>query len=227
MVSSASLSIPQNPFYPEGHVLLHITSLHVPVSVDACFTELSVNCQVLPLASWQPKHLQALPLLPAQGTVQQGDAQGAGAGPLCDARDSTGAASEPLRFLRVIRPVLPNCWGESPASLFPQSFPPCSADTLVHPQDTTHQSGLPVTPVCWLIFALPDSKNFALCLIKGSLPGSVLARLESQVYSHRSLALASSLFASWKQKYRHPLVKDNKPNRICSLASKQGSISGR
>lgn len=121
----------------------------------------------------------------------------------------------------------PICQGASPVCIFPPSFPPCDTEAVVLPQDTSHQSGLPVTPVCWLIFALPDSKNFALCLIKGCLPGSVLARLESQVYSHQSLALALDLFASWKQKYQHPLVKDNKPNRICSLAPKQGSILRR
>ena len=140
-VSSASLGIPQNPLYLEGHVLPRIASLHVPVSVGACFVELSVNCQVLLLASQQPEQPQALPLLPTQGhtgSVWQGDAQGARAGPLCSAGHSIGAASEPPPFLRVIRSVSPNCRGESPACLFPQSFTPCDAETLVPPQDTAH-----------------------------------------------------------------------------------------
>lgn len=135
------------------------------------------------------------------------------------------ASGQHLSFLPLVGD--PICHGASPACIFPQSFPPCDTKAVVPPQDTSHQSGLLVTPVCWLIFALPDSKNFALYLIKGCLPGSALTSLESQVYSHQSLALAPDLFASWKQKYQHPLVKDNKPNRICSLAPKQGSILRR
>lgn len=141
MLSSASLGIPQNPLYPEGHVLPCIASLHVAVSVGACFVELSINCQVLLSASQQLEHLQALPLLPTwghTGSVQQGDAKGAGAGPLCSAGHSIRAASEPPPFLQVIQSVSPNCRGESCACLFPQSFPPCDTKTLAPSQDTAH-----------------------------------------------------------------------------------------
>lgn len=140
MVWSASWGVPQNSIYPEGHVSLCLTFLHVPVSAGACFVELSIKCQVLLSASQQPKHLWALPLLPTQdhpGSVQQGDALGTGAGPLCDGRYRI---SELSPFLQVVQSVLLNCCSESAACVL-QSFPRCNSETC---------ASLGHSPLIWL-----------------------------------------------------------------------------